>query len=180
MDLANAAVVREAVAMLAPAPGERVLDAGCGTGAALAAVRKAAGSCTLAGIDRSEVMVRAARKRLGPAVELQTCSIEQASLIEGAFDAALMLNVLYFCDPASAMIEQVRRSLRPGGRLVSYVTHRKTMVGWRFAREGLHRLFDADELRDLLLRGGFADHSVAVSERPVARGVQGLFAIAIA
>lgn len=177
MDIANREPTRWAIEVLAPRDGESVLDAGCGTGAALAAVLARA-RVEAAGIDPSQAMIAAARRRLGARASLHAVDTAAAPFADGAFDAAVMLNVLYFCDADSRMVADVRRMLRPGGRLVCYVTARSTMERWRFARAGHHRLFDAEELETALARGGFDRGRITVRRRPVARGVTGLLALA--
>ena len=177
MDIANREPTRWALDLLAARDGERVLDAGCGTGAALAELRKRARIVPV-GIDPSQAMIAAARNRLGEQAELHAVDTSAMPFADGTFDAAIMLNVLYFCDAESRMVADVRRALRPGGRLVAYVTARKTMEGWPFARAGLHRLYDADQLRAALVKGGFATESIAIHARTVARGVSGLLAFA--
>lgn len=179
MDLANSRAVRSAVDLLDPQAGERVLDGGCGTGAALAEVLRRA-RCELTGVDRSATMIAATRRRLGLAPQLHCSTLQDAPLEAQGFDAALLLNVLYFCDAEAAMVASVHRALRPGGRLVAYVTHRETMARWRFTRSGLHRLYDEAELAAVLQQGGFAADAIRIHEQPVARGVRGLFAIATA
>jgi len=177
MDLANQAPTRWALDTLAPRDGERILEAGCGTGAALAGLRTMA-DVSLCGIDPSADMIAVARRRLGDGAELTVADTATMPYLPGSFDAALALNVLYFCDPESRMIADLRRVLKPGGRLVCYVTARSTMQSWPFVRAGLHRLFDAEGLEAALVRGGFEPAGIAVHSRPVARGVMGLLAVA--
>jgi ubiquinone/menaquinone biosynthesis C-methylase UbiE len=163
--------------MLAAKPGERVLDAGCGSGAAMVEVLRLA-RCLLSGIDASTAMLAIARRRLGDAVELRQARIEAMPFGDACFDAALALNVLYFCDPQHAMIASLHRVLRPGGRLVVYVTHRRTMERWSFARRGLHRLFDEESLIRALTAGGFDPLRIRVHSKPIAPSVTGLLAVA--
>lgn len=178
MDVANRRPTRLALSLLAARPGERVLDAGCGTGAALAALL-AQTAVTASGVDPSPTMLAAARRRLGPRVELAEVAIEALPFADGAFDAALALNVLYFAGSDGAMIRQLHRVLRPGGRLVAYVTHRDSMANWPFARQGMHRLFDAAQLAAALTEGGFAPDRVCVQEAAITASVTGLLALAV-
>lgn len=177
MDIANREPTRWALDALAVRAGEKVLDAGCGTGAALAGLRQRA-AISAAGIDPSQTMIAAARARLGEGVELHVADTATMPFAEGGFDAALLLNVLYFCDAESRMVADVRRVLRPGGRLVAYVTHRATMEDWPFARAGLHRLYDENQLAAALVLGGFDRGRITIHARTLARGVNGLLAIA--
>ncbi len=175
MDLANERPLRLAIDALAPQPGERILDAGCGTGAALAAILPTA-ACQLCGIDRSAGMIAAACRRLGGEANLVMQDIASLPGVWRPFDGVLALNVLYFADPAGTTVAALHRSLRPGGRLVAYVTHRTSMQRWRFARAGLHRLYDARELEAALIEGGFAREMISINEHAVAPTVRGLIA----
>ncbi|MXO58390.1 methyltransferase [Altererythrobacter salegens] len=177
MDLANRRCTALAIDLLDPQDGERLLDAGCGTGAALAAVLRRA-DCLCTGIDPSPAMIAAARRRLGKRVALAPVRIEDLPPSVGPFDAILALNVLYFADDTGAMVRALRRALAPGGRLVGYATHRETMERWSFARAGLHRLFDAPSLISLLEQGGFASSAISVQECAVGPGVRGLLVCA--
>lgn len=175
MDLANRRPLRLAVDLLDPRPGERVLDAGCGTGAAMAAILRRA-ACRLYGADASTEMVGAALHRLGDQASFILSTIETLPLEPASFDAVLALNVLYFERPDHAMLRRLHALLRPGGRIVAYVTHRETMEGWPFAREGLHRLYDAPALRAAFAEAGFAAERIEVDEVAITPSVRGLLA----
>jgi ubiquinone/menaquinone biosynthesis C-methylase UbiE len=180
MDLANRRPTRLAVDLLEPRPGERLLDAGCGTGAAMAAVLRRA-PCRVSGADPSHAMLIAAERRLrrkwlGRAADLHCAGLDNLPFADHEFDAALLLNVLYFCDYDGQMLANLHRVLRPGGRIVAYVTHRDTMQHWAFAQTGYHRLFDEAELTRAFVLGGFAPNRICVHAVPIARGVKGLLA----
>lgn len=177
MDVANRRPTRLALDLLDARAGEHILDAGCGTGAALDAL------CDLAevhawGIDPSVTMIAQARTRLGDRARLERCAIEEMHFNDGVFDAVLALNVLYFASRDGSTVRQIHRVLRPGGRLVAYVTRRESMESWPFAREGVHRLFDADELVEELVAGGFAKGQISVREHAITSSVDGLLACA--
>jgi len=177
MDFANRRPTRLAIDALAPRAGEHILDVGCGTGAALDAVlRRAAVRAT--GIDPSRVMAAMAAERLdGRALVLRT-RIETMPFGPGMFDGIMLLNMLYFCDAKARQLARIRETLKPGGRAVAYVTHRDSMSRWAFTREGLHRLYDERDLRELFLAAGFASCDISVQAVPVTRSIKGLVAIA--
>ena len=177
MDIANQKPTRLALDMLAPRDGEHILDAGCGTGAAIAQVLQRA-DCQISGIDPSATMIAAARRRLQKRASLYHAGIMEMPLAAASIDAVLLLNVLYFCDVEGQMINRLRETLKPGGRLVTYVTHRNTMQKWPFAQQGLHRLFDEGELLSGLIAGGFAPDRIDVYHKPITRSVSGLLALA--
>jgi len=183
MDVANRAPLQRAIDILCPGAGETVLDAGCGTGAASAAILRGA-DCHIIAVDQSATMIRRARARLGRrrggTVEVHQARIEELPCQPGSVDAVLALNILYFCDPDSRMIAALRKVLRPGGRLVAYVTDRHSMENWAFTEAGLHRLYDTQQLQAALVDGGFDPSGISVERRSVGSGVQGLFARAYA
>jgi ubiquinone/menaquinone biosynthesis C-methylase UbiE len=182
MDLANRNPTRFAVDMLDPAKGERILDAGCGTGAAAREILRRS-PCRVIGLDRSATMIRMAQHRFRSsehrgAAEFHRGDLASPPFQDRSFDAVLALNILYFADPEGAMVGAIKRMLCPGGRLVAYVTDRRTMESWAFARSGTHRLFDAGELAAVLEAGGFDRDRICVVSRDIARNVSGLFATA--
>lgn len=184
MDLVNRKPTRLAIDLLAASGGERVIDIGCGTGRAMKQLLRH-GRARVTGVDRSHTMILAAHARLKSHDHRTRSSLFKAELgklpfADHSFDAALALNMLYFCDHDGRMIADLRRVLCPGGRLVAYVTHGETMKRWAFANQGTHRLFDEEALAALLMRGGFAPHSINVQTVPITRSVVGLLAFATA
>jgi demethylmenaquinone methyltransferase/2-methoxy-6-polyprenyl-1,4-benzoquinol methylase len=106
---------RRLAAEAAVRPGDRVLDACCGTGdLALAAVRRGAGA--VVGLDFSQPMLdRAARK--SQAVEWVRGDLLALPFADASFDAATVgFGVRNVADLDRALTE-LRRVLRPGGRL---------------------------------------------------------------
>ena len=112
-----------AIALLAPAPGERVLDLGCGCGdSSLALARRVAPGGRVLGLDLSEPMLARARERAAAAglgnLDFRVADVQSVPLEAGAFDAAFSrFGVMFFADPVAAF-RNVRGALRPGGRLV--------------------------------------------------------------
>ncbi len=177
MDLANRKPTRLALDLLAPRAGEHILDVGCGTGSALVALRRRV-PAQVTGIDPSELMAHMAAARLDGVGAVHRASLESMHFPETKFDAALLLNMLYFCDAEGTALARLHRVLRPGGRVVAYVTHRDAMRGWSFTRAGLHRLYDERALFDIFVAAGFARARISVQAQPITKSVTGLFAIA--
>lgn len=109
------------LAALAPKAGEAILDLGCGAGATVLALAEAvAPSGHVLGIDLSEPMLAVARQRAaqsGAAAAFRIADAQTADLGMEAFDAAFSrFGVMFFSDPVAAFAN-IRRSLKPGGRL---------------------------------------------------------------
>src|SRR5881296_2393864 len=101
------------VELLAPQPGERILDLGCGDGALTA--KLAALGCAVVGVDASAPQVDAA-KTLG--VDARVLDGEHLAF-EGEFDAVFSNAALHWMKRADVVIAGVWRALRPGGRFVA-------------------------------------------------------------
>jgi trans-aconitate 2-methyltransferase len=105
--------------------GERVLDAGSGTGH-LAAQIAAAGASVL-GIDASEEMVAAAR-RTYPAVEFEVADLTTWRA-PAPFDAVFSNATLHWILEPSLAVATFADALRPGGRFVAEFGGRGNVAG---------------------------------------------------
>ena len=117
------------------APGDDVLDVACGTGlVAFAAARTVGRAGHVIGVDLSERMVEAARQRSRernvPNTTFLRMDAGQLALPDASFDAALCaLGLMYVPEPAAALAE-MRRVLRPGGRVALAVWGERGRCGW--------------------------------------------------
>src|SRR5262245_24915343 len=143
------------------APGQRVLDVACGTGLIALPVAEAIGPRGfVVGVDISEQMVDAARER---AIERELANVsfarmdaENLALPDAGFDVVLCaLGLMFMPDPEQA-IGEMRRVLRPGGRLVVAVWGERARCGW----STLFSIVDAEvtsEVCPLFFRMGQGD-----------------------
>lgn len=101
-------------------PGERVIDIGCGTGnVTVEAIRLVSPKGQVLGVDISEPMLERAKARLSGTgdVTLVQADATVYPFPEAAFDAAVSrMGVMFFAEPAKSFAN-IRRALRPGGRL---------------------------------------------------------------
>jgi SAM-dependent methyltransferase len=98
--------------------------------------------------------------------------------IDEMFDKVLLVNVVYFFDADGRDMSEVYRVLRSGGRAVIYVTSRESMTKWPFAGPETHKLYDRDELLDLLVDAGFQPSDIAIEDVRLPFGIKGLLATA--
>jgi MPBQ/MSBQ methyltransferase len=117
----------ESIALLAPGPGQRILDACCGQGYTTA--RIAESGADVVGLELLPEHVGIARDRYGAqaGVEFAVADVtrlptaaEGIDLTEGTFDAVHCLEAAFHFGPAGrrSFLEHAFRCLRPGGRLV--------------------------------------------------------------
>lgn len=107
-----------------PAPGARLLDVACGRGAVLfPAARRVGPAGEAVGIDLSPAMIReteAERARRGLAnVRLVAMDAEALDFPDASFDVVTCAFALFFFPRLEVALAEIRRVLRPGGRLVA-------------------------------------------------------------
>ena len=127
--LINAYYARPAILALAgDVAGRRILDAGCGSGPLFAALRDRGAIVT--GFDSSTGMLEQARQRLGAGADLQVAALGRPLPFgDGAFDDVIAALVLHYLEDWGPPLAELRRVLRPGGRLIVAVDHPFAIVG---------------------------------------------------
>jgi ArsR family transcriptional regulator len=144
-------------ALLALLPDDWVVaDLGCGTGASVAEL--APRVRRVVGVDRSEQMLEAARRRTAgfENVELHRAELAQLPLREASCDAAQMLLVLTYVREPAAVLASLARVLRPGGRavVVDLLRHDDDEFRRRMGQRSLG--FESEELAGLMRRAGLS------------------------
>ncbi|WP_026119122.1 class I SAM-dependent methyltransferase [Nocardiopsis ganjiahuensis] len=119
----NAYYERPAMLSLAgQVSGRRILDAGCGAGPLAAALRER--GAQVSGIDASASMVALARRRLGDEADLRVGDLaDPLPFPDAAFDDVVASLVLHYLRDWGPTLAEMRRVLRPGGRLIASVHH---------------------------------------------------------
>jgi SAM-dependent methyltransferase len=156
--------------------GDRVLDVGCGSGQTTRDAAVEAGH--VLGVDVSERMLEHARRQPTPNVDYlladaATYDFEPVDLIISRF------GVMFFDDPVGAFTN-LRRALRPGGRLVVLVWQPRAenewarvipeAIGGTYRDESAFTLGSQDVARDILTSAGFADPTFTAVHEPLYYG----------
>ena len=161
------------VELLAPRPGERILDLGCGDGALTERLVALGGR--VVGVDASAAQVEAARKR---GLDARVATGEQLTFV-GEFDAVFSNAALHWMLAPDRVIAGVWRALRPGGRFVGELGGRGCVAAIVAALRTVlaHHGVDPDPIqpwyfpdvadyRRRLEAAGFVVRSIALIPRP--------------
>lgn len=113
---------REFLKWLAPVPGIRWLDIGCGTGALSQSILQMTEPSVVKGIDLSDSFIQYCRDRIPDQHASFDVGDALALPVEtGAFDAAVSGLVLNFLPQAERALLEMKRVVRPGGMIAVYV-----------------------------------------------------------
>jgi trans-aconitate methyltransferase len=138
---------------LAPKPAEYILDLGCGDGKLTQ--RIAATGASVLGVDASEEMAAAARQR---GVIADVGDAESLPYSEKTFDAVFSNAALHWVRDQDAMLTQVQRVLKPGGRFVAEMGGHGNIAAIQVA------------MRAVLAKHGYGDREDGVNYYPTAEG----------
>lgn len=168
------AKLEEALALLRLQPGDRLLDAGCGSGM-LAAMAAAAPGTVVLGIDANPAAIEFASRTFAlPNLSFRQALVDDLDAPPGSFEKIACLEVIEHLarGQGETMLAEFARLLVPGGRLVLTTPNRRSpwpLVEWlldrlrlvpRMGGEQHEVLYDLDELRAMGERAGLplAEH----------------------
>lgn len=142
-------------AMLALLPEDAVVaDLGCGTGQAAARLAPWVGK--VIGIDSSDAMLKAAEARTGDLanVELRRGELTSVPIDDATCDAAILLLVLSYVPEPDAVLKEMSRILKPGGRgvIVDLLPHDREDFRERMGQQVLG--FEPDRVRGMIKEAG--------------------------
>jgi trans-aconitate methyltransferase len=167
---------------LAAKPGEHILDLGCGDGQLTQ--RIAATGAKVVGVDWSASMIAAARER---GIEAVQANVEALPCGDALFDAVFSNAALHWVRDQDAMMAQVRRVLKPGGRFVAEMGGHGNIAAIRVAlmaalerrgfgdrEEGVNYYPTPESYTRRLKRHGFEVQKMALIPRPTPLAEKGM------
>jgi SAM-dependent methyltransferase len=162
------------VSLLDAQPTDQILEVGFGPGIALEMLACVVTQGRITGVDASTEMVATASRRNRAAIRAGRVELRQgeaASLLfsDATFDKAYSIHSIYFWPNTMQGLCEMRRVLKPGGRLVVTILPKER---WPVSPDGTLgtpdcHVFGGDELARLMREAGFA--STAITDDP-ARG----------
>lgn len=144
----------------------KVLDVGCGTGVFAARIREALPNATVWGVDLVAGMLARGRDRWrhhrGHVAPVQGDS-ERLPFASGSFDAVTCANSFHHYPQQDRAVAEMRRVLKPGGRLLLIDGYRDRPWGWLIydvcvaGIEGAVHHASARRFRDLFTHAGLTE-----------------------
>ena len=157
--------------MLAPAPGEKILDVGAGNGSVADRVLMASGGADIYAVDPSERKV-AAMRHDHPAIKGSVAAAEGLPFPDSFFDKAYSTMALHHFADLDKALNEVPRVLKPGGSFVILEVEPDSFMGrvfrffGRLAGEKMHLFSEPRLLARLESSRDFnLDHSVSLGGR---------------
>ena len=164
MNVGHAAISRWGLSHLEIQPADQILDIGCGGGANIARMLKLAPQGNVCGLDYSELCVRKSVRHNRRAVsrgssEIRCGSVSQIPWPEGTFDLVTAFETVYFWPDFVNDLREVRRALKPGGKIFICNEMMKVETGeqpYTFWIEKLHlKAYSKREFQEHLSAAGF-------------------------
>jgi ubiquinone/menaquinone biosynthesis C-methylase UbiE len=165
-----------AIQRLAPQPGERVLDIGCGPGLTTLALADAVGPQGLVhAVDIAEPMLELARSRCATQAHVHFEKQDATRLLhaDDAFDIALATQVYEYLPDVDQALRELHRVVRPGGRVLLVDTDWESAVWASRDDARMRNVLETwnqhipwpqlpRQLQQRLLQAGFTDIEVEV------------------
>jgi ubiquinone/menaquinone biosynthesis C-methylase UbiE len=128
-------VVRQVIEKMQIAPGEKVLDLGCGTGWATRLIAKANAGVQAIGVDASPRMIAKADELHSFTIRARYdfCSFEKLDFKDAEFDRIFSMEAIYYTTDLDKTLSEAFRVLRPGGAseiLLDYYEESPASADW--------------------------------------------------
>ena len=162
---------RWTVSLLDIQPEHHVLEIGFGPGVSTHYAAEKATTGFVAGIDHSETMVQAARKRNIETIQAGRMDLKQgdvASLpyLDETFDRAFSIHSIYFWAKPIECLRELRRVLKPGGLLAITIQPKDKWDELQQRESSLRTLYFSPDLVPMFDAAGFRGVRVEICPEP--------------
>ncbi|NDJ74968.1 MAG: class I SAM-dependent methyltransferase [Chloroflexi bacterium] len=149
-------------------PSDHVLEVGFGSGATIKRMARIVMSGKVAGVDHSEVAVERAARRNWRGIHAGRVELTFANAVSlpyeaEQFDKVLSTGTLYYLTDPVVVLQEIRRVLKPGGRVAIMVRAPAALKKNPVFASGQYPTYEADEVLGLLHEAGFEQAWIADS-----------------
>lgn len=144
-------------------PSSSILEIGFGNGRLISLMGKKLDKGTIVGIEISKEMIAAAKKKnqqliTSGKLNLIEASLEKIPARDESFDKVFTANTIYFWPNLAANIQEVKRTLKPGGIFYCAIRAKSEMLQQPVIRNNqdtFNNLFEKEELKIFLEKSEF-------------------------
>lgn len=159
------------VSLLDLQPEGRVLEIGFGPGVSTQYASEKASKGFVAGIDHSETMVQAARRRNATAIKAGRIDLKQGDVSslpypDESFDKVFSIHSIYFWAKPVDCLKELRRILKPGGLLAITIKPKDKWTERQRRESSVMTLYFGTDLAAMFSDAGFRDVRVEVCPEP--------------
>lgn len=172
MNMGHGQMAKWAFSQIQTTTDKKVLDVGCGGGANIANWLEKCPQAKIYGVDYSEVSVQASQKHNKQAISENRCLVSQGNVLALPFENehfhyVSAFETVYFWNPIQKAFGEVFRVLEKGGYFVicnEVSTRSEKNLKWEDKISGM-KIFEADELSNLLIQAGFENIKIHREEK---------------
>ena len=167
MNTGNQLINEWTIELLNPRPNDNILEIGMGNGAFVEKILQGDVSISYSGIDYSDIMIKEATMLNKSLIE-KNCAhfllgrAEELPFMCHSFDKVFSVNTIYFWEDTTKVFNEIKKVLKPEGKLIIAIRPESVMSVYPFAAYGF-RMFSKDALVGLFESIGF--HVTDVVER---------------
>ena len=170
MNEGNLQMNRDTLRVVNPGDGEKLLEIGMGNGGFVKGITENKPLLTYTGCDLSQEMVEEANRINADLVDKGQVVFVHANatslpLGNETFDKIFTANTIYFWDDETIVLKELKRVLKPEGKLILSLRPRHQMEKYPFTKYGFN-MFSKQEICDLLESNGFKPEKIFENNEP--------------
>ncbi len=170
MSKGNIAMIYDSFKVLDIAANDNILEIGMGNGFYVKDILEKNDTINYTGCDYAELMVQESERlnthwiAAGRAKFIQA-NIHALPFDKDSFNKVFTINTIYFWDEEAAALNEIKRVLQPGGKLVISFRPKHQSEKYPFTKYGFNQ-FSKEDVEKLLLENGFLVDAIYENKEP--------------